>query len=59
MVRSLIGEDVEVIRILFRVEDMPENIVRLLLSRYGYVVEESRKLDNGSLMLVARRQVEE
>lgn len=55
-VDSLVEEGVEEVKIYFRAEDIPEEIMRLILSRKGYTVKESRRLDDGSLVFIARRE---
>jgi hypothetical protein len=57
IIDSLIKEGVNEVKIFFRVEDIPEGIMKLILSKNGYIVEESKKLDDGSLMFIAKRRV--
>lgn len=57
IIDSLIKEGVNEVKIFFRVEDIPEGIMKLILTKNGYIVEESKKLDDGSLMFIAKRRV--
>ena len=57
IIDSLVEEGVEEVKIYFRAEDIPEEIMRLILSRKGYTVKESRRLDDGSLVFIAKREV--
>jgi hypothetical protein len=52
---SLVEEGVKEVKIYFRAEDIPEGVMMFLLSRKGYTVKESRRLDDGSLVFIAER----
>lgn len=54
---GLASEDVDEIRILFRSDDIPEGAMKLFLSKYGYVVEDLRKIDDGSSLLIAKKRI--
>jgi len=53
--RILVEKGVKEVRVFFRSEDIPENLVRVILSRHSYSVEELRRLNNGSILLIAKR----
>jgi hypothetical protein len=57
VIDSLVEEGVKEVKIYFRVEDIPEDIMKLLLSRKGFTVKESRRLDDGSLVYIAEREM--
>jgi len=42
---------------LFRSDDIPEGAMKLFLSKYGYVVEDLRKIDDGSSLLIAKKRI--
>ena len=54
-IKILVEKGVKEIRVFFRVGDVPENLVKFILSKHGYSIEELRKLNNGSLLIIAKR----
>jgi len=52
----LLKKGVKEVKVFFKVEDIPENIMKLILSTFSYSVEESRKLDDGSFVFIAKRK---
>jgi len=57
VIGSLVERGVREVRVFFKAEDIPEDIMKLFLSKHGYLVKESRRLDDGSLMFIARREM--
>ncbi len=53
---GLASEDIDEIRILFRSDDIPEEAMKLFLSKYGYVVEDIKNIDDRSSLLIARKR---
>lgn len=56
MMPSIASEGVDEIRIVFREEDIPEDALKLFLSKYNYFVENVEKTSEGILRAVARKR---
>ncbi|AFK51459.1 hypothetical protein TCELL_1036 [Thermogladius calderae 1633] len=49
------SEGVDVLRVYFNADEIPEGLIALFLSKFNYAVEEVKALDKKSRLVVARR----
>jgi len=55
---SLSERSVEEVRVIFSEKDIPVNILRFILAKYGYIVHEISRLNSESFLLIAKRKTE-
>jgi len=53
---SVASEGFDEIKIIFREEDIPENALKLFLSKYNYFVEKVEKISEGIILMIARKR---
>jgi len=53
---SIASEGFDEIRIIFREEDIPENVMKFFLSKYNYFVEEVKRISEGVILMIARKR---
>jgi len=56
ILRTVAERRIEEIRLFFKEDDIPKGIMELFLKNHGYIVKEVRVLNDGSLLVIARRR---